>query len=295
MTADATSRFPRTAARPAPGHHASVVYADDDAWAGHLTAFVRTGLAEGARVWYCADTTAPEYVLRTLTDRDVDAASAVRRGQLTVTTADETYLTCRCFDPDAAITLWHDAVEAALAAGYRRLHTMGEMAWAARATAGADRLLEYELRTHHEVFDRLPLTTWCLYDRRLMPADDIAVLAGAHPTRIGAPLPDGSSAGLRAGPLTDRPGFRLSGSAGYESRRVTDSVAAALAASTADRVTLDLGDLRHLDMNTLVAFAGAAARRPSDTPLRVTGAPLSAERILGLFPELRTCLEVVGR
>ncbi|CAL9329685.1 MEDS domain-containing protein [Streptomyces sp. enrichment culture] len=296
MTADATSRLPGMAARTAPGHHASVVYADDDAWAGHLTAFVRTGLAEGARVWYFADTTAPEHVLRTLMDRDVDAVTAVRRGQLTVTTADETYLSGRCFDPDVLITLWHDAVGTALAAGYRRLHTIGEMAWAARGTAGADRLLEYELRVHHEVLDRLPLTAWCLYDRRLMPPDDLAVLAEAHPTRLGTALPAETPATcLRVGPLTDRPGFRLSGSAGYESRRVTASVAAALASSATDGVTLDLGGLRHLDTGTLVALADAAARRPSATPLHVTGAPLSAERILGLFPELRTALEVVAR
>jgi ABC-type transporter Mla MlaB component len=280
---------------PASGRHAGVVFSSDREWAGHLLAFVRAGLERGEQVQYFADTTDPDHVLRTLADGAVDTASAVRRGQLVVTTAAQTYLAGPRFDPDAMIGLWEDAVEAALARGHPGLRAIGEMSWCARQPAGADRLLEYELRIHQEVFERLPLTAWCFYDERLLSPGDLAVLADAHPTRLGAAVPADGGRGLRVAPTTDFPGFRLSGPAGYESRRVTASVAAALPGSRAAQVTLDLSDLQFMDVGTLTALARAAAERNSDTPVRLLDPPPSLKRMLELFPELGGALEVVGR
>ncbi|MEV5428027.1 MEDS domain-containing protein [Streptomyces sp. NPDC052701] len=280
---------------PASSRHASVVFSTDQEWAGHLVAFVRAGLEQGEQVQYFADTTDPDRVLRTLDDGDVDTASAVRRGQLIVTTAAQTYLAGPRFDPDAMIGLWEEAVETALARGHPGLRAIGEMSWCARETAGADRLLEYELRIHQEVFERLPLTAWCFYDDRLLPRDDLAVLVGAHPTRLGAAVPADGGTGLRVTPTTDFPGFRLSGPAGYESRRVTASVAAALPGSRAAQVTLDLSDLQFMDVDALTALARAAAGRNLDTPVRLLDPPPSLKRMLELFPELGSALEVVGR
>lgn len=277
---------------PAAGRHASVVFADDREWAGHLCAFVRGGLGQGEQVQYFADTTDPERVLRTLTEAGIDAEAAVGRGQLSVSTATQTYLAGTGFDPDAMIGLWHEAVETASARGYRGLRAIGEMSWGVRGIPGADRLLEYELRIHHEVFERLPLTAWCFYDRRLLPDDYVEVLAGAHLTSRGDPV-DGPA--LRVAPLTGRPGLLMSGSAGYDTRDIVTAAAAALRHASADRAELDLADLRHLDAASLAALAGAAACRPAGTPLRVRQAPPPLRRLLELFPELGSVVEVVGR
>ncbi|MEU0336731.1 MEDS domain-containing protein [Streptomyces sp. NPDC006193] len=275
--------------------HAAVVFSTDAEWADHLVAFVRAGFDRGEQVQYFADATDPGLVTRTLTDRGVDAALAVRRGRLVVTTAAETYLAGARFDPDAMIGLWEEAVEAAAAQGHRGLRAVGEMSWGARDIAGADRLLEYELRIHHEVFARLPLTAWCFYDRRLLPRDHLEVLAAAHRTCTGHAAGPGGGPPLTAAPLAGPAGFRLSGSAGYESRRVIASAAAALAASPAQQVTLDLSALDHLDVASLTGLAHAAARRPPGRPVRLLGAPPALHRMLELFPELGDGLEVTGR
>ncbi|MFF8633833.1 MEDS domain-containing protein [Streptomyces pilosus] len=279
----------------AADRHVAVEYSTDDEWAAHLVRFVRAGFDKGEQVQYFADATDPRLVIRTLAGRGVDADSAVRRGQLVVTTADETYLTGSRFDPDAMIGLWRRAVETAAGQGYRNLRVIGEMSWGTRHIAGAERLLEYELRIHHDVFEQLPLTAWCFYDRRLMASEALDVLADAHLTRKGAAPRSHDRSGLSVAPLAGRPGFRLSGSAGYESRRVVAAASAALAASTAEDVTLDLSCLDHLDIAAFTDIAHAARRRASGTPLRLVGAPPALNRMLELFPELGAGLQGAGQ
>ncbi|NEY33470.1 hypothetical protein GTU99_14920 [Streptomyces sp. PRKS01-65] len=277
---------------PAAHRHRDVVFSDDREWARHLCAFVRGGLDQGEQVQYFADTTDPEKVLRTLVDAGIDAVAAQSAGQLHVSTAARTYLTGAVFDPDAMIGLWHEAVEAAAGRGHRGLRAIGEMSWCVRDVAGADRLLEYELRIHDEVFDRLPLTAWCFYDRRLVPDARVNVLAGAHVTHQGSPVPEPV---LRVTPLADRPGFLLAGSAGHDTRDVVAAVAAALRGAGAPRLELDMSRLRHLDAASLAALAGAAAQRPPGAPVRLRVGPAPLRRLLELFPELGSAVEVVER
>ncbi|MFF9088557.1 MEDS domain-containing protein [Streptomyces sp. NPDC014991] len=279
----------------AADRHAAVAYSTDAEWADHLVSLVRAGFDQGEQVQYFADATAPDLVTRTLVGRGIDATSAVRRGQLIVTTAAETYLAGDRFAPDAMISLWRQAVQAAASQGYRRLRAIGEMSWGTRATAGTERLLEYELRIHHEVFEQLPLRAYCFYDRRLVPPDDLEVLAAAHLARSGSAACPGGEPALSVAPLAGPPGFRLSGSAGWENRRVTASAAAALSASPAEDVTLDLSALDHLDVAALSDIARAALRRPSDTPVRIVGAPPALQRMLELFPELGAGIATAGR
>lgn len=274
------------------GCHSSVVFSDDRQWARYLCGFVRSGLDRGEQVQYLADTTAPERVLRTLADAGIDAAAAVARGQLSVSVAAQTYLAGAGFDPDAMIGLWHDAVDAAFARGHRGLRVIGEMSWGARDAAGADRLLEYELRLHHEVFERLPLTAWCFYDRRLLPDAYVNVLAGAHLTHRGDPVAEPT---LHVAPLAGRVGFLMSGSAGYDTRDAVAAVAAAVRGTSAPRVELDLTTLRHLDAASLTVLADAAAGRPGGAGLYVRQPPPSLGRLLELFPVLGSVMEVVGR
>lgn len=277
----------------AAARHSSVVFADDQEWADHLCDFVRSGLEQGEQISYFADRTDPDRVLRTLIDAGIDAEAAARRGQLSVSTAMQTYLAGAAFDVEAMLGLWHDAVATTSARGYRGLRAIGEMSWVVRDVRGADRLLEYELRIHHEVFERLPLTAWCFYDGRLLSDDYINVLAGAHLThrgeRTGMPV-------LQVTPLADRRGLSMSGSAGYDTRDVVAAAAAAVRRAPAGRMELHLSNLHHLDSASLVAFAEAAAARPTGSPpLRVREAPPPLIRLLELFPELGAGVEVVER
>ncbi|MFH8336404.1 MEDS domain-containing protein [Streptomyces sp. AM6-12] len=279
----------------AADRHVAVEYSTDEEWLAHLVPFVRAGFDRGEQVQYFADSTDPRRVMRALAERGVDAGAAVRRGQLVVTTADETYLRGARFDPDAMFTVWRRAVEAAIGQGYGNLRVIGEMSWGVRRIAGAQRLLEYELRIHHEVFEQLPLTAWCFYDRRLLAPGALERLAGAHLTRTGAAPSSRARSGLAVVPLAGRPGFRLSGSAGYESRRVAASASAAVAASPSKDITLDLSGLDHLDIASLAEIAHAARRRPSGTPVRLVGVPPAFHRMLELFPELGAGLQEAGQ
>ncbi|MFF9690337.1 MEDS domain-containing protein [Streptomyces sp. NPDC014623] len=269
-----------------------MVFSDDRQWAEHLGAFVRRGLEKGEQVLYFADTTAPERVLRALTDAGIDAEGAVTRGQLSVSAAAQTYLAGSGFDPDEMIGLWFDAVRAASASGYRGLRAIGEMSWGARDIPGADRLLEYELRMHEEVSARLPLTAWCFYDRRLMRDEYVGVLASAHLTHRGEPHPGPA---LRVAPLVGRPGLQMSGSAGYDTRDAVAAAAAAVSGAADPRTELDLAALRHIDAASLALLADAAAGRSGGPPLKVRQAPSPVRRLLQLFPELDSVVEVVDR
>ncbi|MEU1123903.1 MEDS domain-containing protein [Streptomyces sp. NPDC005899] len=277
---------------PVEGCHSSVVFSDDRQWAGHLAAFVRSGLARGRRVQYFADTTDPERVLAALTDAGIDAAGAVARGQLSLSVATQTYLAGSGFDPDAMIGLWQEAVDEAGASGYPGVWAIGEMSWANRDVAGADRLLEYELRIHHEVFARLPLTAWCFYDRRLMSDACVDVLASAHLTHRGE---SHAAPALWLAPLADRPGLRMSGSAGYDTRDTVAAAAAVVSGAQTPRAELDLAAVRHLDAASLAVLTGGAAGRPDGPPLRIRQPPPSLRRLLQLFPEFDASVEVVDR
>jgi ABC-type transporter Mla MlaB component len=285
-----------TAAVPAPltpgtGHHSGVVFSDDRAWAGHLVPFVRAGLERGEQVRYFAATTDPGRVKGVLASAGVDAARAEAEGRLVVTTAERTCLSGPAFDPDAMMGLWRDALDAALAEGHRGLRAIGEMAWGASDVAGADRLLEYELRLHHEVFEPLPLTAWCFYDSRRVPARLLAELAGAHLHHRGDPA---AGPVLRLEPLPGRTGLRLTGSAGYDTREAVRTAAAVVTRSPGGDVELDLSGLRHLDISSLATLAEAARRR-RDGRLRLLHAPEPLRRLLGLFPELGAAVEIAGR
>ncbi|MGW0605534.1 MEDS domain-containing protein [Streptomyces sp. NPDC002640] len=276
---------------PAHGRHSGVVFSDDREWAGHLVTFVRAGLERGEQVQYFSDTTDTDRVMGALASAGVDAGRARAEGRLVVTTATRTYLSGPAFDPDAMMGLWRQAVDSALAEGHRGLRAIGEMAWGALGAKGADRLLEYELRLHHEVFEPLPLTAWCFYDRRRVPPELLAVLAGAHLDRRGGPAPCPT---LRLEPLGGRTGLRLSGSAGYDTRRTVRAAAAVVAGSPGGDVELDLSGLRHLDIAALVTLAEAARRRPAGR-LRLLHPPAPLRRLLGLFPELGAAVEIAER
>ncbi|MDH6227223.1 MEDS domain-containing protein [Streptomyces sp. MJP52] len=289
MAMTSTSAVPAPTA-PEPCGHVSVVYSDDREWAGRLVPFVRAGLERGEQVQYFADTTDPDRVMGTLASAGVDAGRAAAEGRLVVTTAARTYLSGPAFDPDAMMGLWHQAMDTALAEGHRGLRAIGEVAWGARDLPGADRLLEYELRLHHEVFEPLPLTAWCFYDRRRMPADRLAVLIGAHLNHLGGPVADPP---LRLAPLPGRTGLRLTGSAGYDTRYAMRSAAAVVSRSPGGDVELDLSGLRHLDVSSLAVLAEAARRRDRGG-LRLLRPPEPLRRLLGLFPELGAALEIAG-
>ncbi|MQS09549.1 MEDS domain-containing protein [Streptomyces alkaliphilus] len=287
-----------------PDNHLSAVFSDDAARDAHMVRFLRPAFERGERMEYFTEATPPETVLRVLEDHGLDATGARERGQLSVVAARDAYLSDGPFDPDRMVEQWHRSVREAERAGFGGLRAVGEMSWYGRGVPGSERLLEYELRIHREVFERLPsLAAMCLYDRRLMTDADVALLDGVHPEhrRIGKeriPPPT-----LRVVPLEGRAGVALGGEVNHSVRHVVAGVAAALACSDTpgtrgtpgeEVVELDLSELEHIDLDGTVRLVSAATREPGRR-LVVVDPPPCLLRLLDIFPELNAALEVVSR
>ncbi|GAG34605.1 unnamed protein product, partial [marine sediment metagenome] len=130
-----------------------------------LTPFVRHGLERAEKVLYIVDARGAETVLDYLRDDGLDPEPYLASGQLTILTADDTYLKQGVFDPDGMIALLQTETERALAEGYAALRVTGEMSWALRGLPGSERLIEYEAKLN-EFFPGSKCLAICQYDRR---------------------------------------------------------------------------------------------------------------------------------
>ncbi|MGK5447875.1 MEDS domain-containing protein [Streptomyces radiopugnans] len=284
---------------PGGGGHLCCAYAGEDEGERGAAVFVRNGPAGGQQVVYFSDTAAPEAVVERLGRAGIDAQAALDRRRLVVRRAEDSYLRWLPFAPGRMVAAWEQACAAALEAGCTGLHAVGETAWCARETPGADRVLEYELRLNAEVFTRLPLTALCLYDREAVPEDTTALLTAARTRRLDfrgrvAPATD-TDAGLPLGatPSEDRVGFRLRGDADLDTRAVLEKVLAALARLPGPVVHLDLSGAGFLDAAAVAELvAAAAAERGRGRRLVPHRPPYSLRRVAGMFPDECGTLEM---
>ncbi|MGH3327438.1 MAG: MEDS domain-containing protein [Streptomycetales bacterium] len=169
-----------------PGDHLCFCFDSDREQGDVVTAFVRDGIAAHHKVLYFADT-APERVLDTLLARDMDPVPHLDSGQLTVSSAEETYLQQVPFEPERMIDRLAVEADRAIEGGYRSLRVTGEMTWAARGFPGSDRVVEYESQVA-SVFASKPILAICQYDRRRFPAEQLAALQRVHPGMIADEL-----------------------------------------------------------------------------------------------------------
>jgi anti-anti-sigma regulatory factor len=112
--------------------------------------FVRAGLEHDDRVWYFADTNEPQYVLDTLRRAGINVDHALDHGQLTVFSAESSYLTELPFSPPRMLESVHGAVDDAVGtdgdgAPWLRLAGEGDYtSMAELARALADALAEHQ-------------------------------------------------------------------------------------------------------------------------------------------------------
>jgi hypothetical protein len=207
-----------------------------------LTDFVRAGLAAGDRVCCYTDAMPPDTVLDLLGDAGIPAGRTVAEGALVVRSTEETYLADLPFDPARMVAAMEDAVAQALADGYAGLRVSGDMGWATRQVAGADRLLEYESRVG-AVFADQPAAALCQYDRRLFDTGTTNSTTGLHTQRLVTTLDRPRTAAIT--PLADTQGLRLAGEFDMTART---SLQAALSGLTdVPEVHLELAELQFVD------------------------------------------------
>ncbi|MEU4623867.1 MEDS domain-containing protein [Actinoplanes sp. NPDC023801] len=265
-----------------PGDHACVVVDDDGSRLRSLATYVSAGLRDDERILYFGPD--HERLAADLVTAGVDAPGAIRRGQLEMVTAEESYLASGTFHPESAMAGWRVEAARARADGFRSLRAIGDMSWAARPRPGADRLAWYEANVNRVFAERQAMAI-CLYDRRLFSPSELQRMTWAHPAAVDRHTGADVEPALRFTRVAEPPGIRLQGEVDLANRQALRAVLENLAEDTAagDRpLIVDVSDLRFADSAAVRILLRAA----------VAGAPRM--RVAGCTPGMRRLLAFNG-
>ncbi|GIE30956.1 hypothetical protein Ait01nite_040010 [Actinoplanes italicus] len=265
-----------------PGDHACVVVDDDGSRLRSLATYISAGLRDDERILYFGPD--HEWLTVGLVTAGVDAPGAVRRGQLEMMTAEDSYLASGSFDPESTMEGWRVEAARARADGFRSLRAIGDMSWAVRSVPGADRLAWYEANVNRVFAERQAMAI-CLYDRRLFSPSELQRVTWAHPAAVDRDTAADVEPALRFARVAEPPGIRLHGEADLANRQALRAVLDNLAEDSAagDRpVVVDVSDLRFADTAAVRILLEAA----------VAGAPRM--RVAGCTPGLRRLLAFNG-
>ena len=166
-----------------PGDHLCCIYETEEEHRALLAPFLRHGLEHGQKVLYIVDAHTAEEVLAYLEEEGVHVRSYLDSGQLSVLTADESYMREGRFDPDGMIDLLRRETAQALSEGYSALRVTGEMTWALRGLPGSERLVEYEAKLNR-FFPGSRCVAVCQYDRRKFGPDLLLDVLTTHPVAV---------------------------------------------------------------------------------------------------------------
>lgn len=265
------------------GDHLCLAFADDAEQRRVMTTYILRGLERGERVVYFADQSTPDQVLDWLRGAGTDPTAALNSGQLTVTTADNSYLSTGPFDPDTMVATLHQEATDCLAAGYTGLRVSGEMGWGLRDIPGADRLGEYETKVN-DVFAGHRASAICQYDARLFDAPTLHSFAQRHPGTVAQP-PLHTSSALQLVPSlhNGQQSLRVTGDVDYHNAQALTS-ALEKALSWPGDLTIDMSDLEFIDLAGVRALARTAEQLPTGRKLHV----------VNLQPMLSEVIHVVG-
>jgi anti-anti-sigma factor len=266
--------------------HACLLYASDAERWDVAAAYVDAGLRAGERVIYVADEEEPGSVVAALTAAGANCARHRSAGQLQISRAislgDPT-----SFDPIRLTDRWRRLAEGAVDEGFRGLRAVVDGSWALRDGLGVDAVIEYE-RTVHRLFATHPISAICLYDERQWAGEAILRAAGAHPAILCGGwhhhLPSRAMDEL-ALELEQPACLRVGGTVDLGTvARFADALR--LACRAGRDLTLDLADLRFLDVRALGSLHAAARELAhGGHVLRLRNAPAEVRRVLELLRE----------
>jgi hypothetical protein len=129
-------------------HVCALFHTVDEAY-GILLPFIREGLEQGERAFHIVDPAQRLGHLERLTQGGIDAAGALRSGQLEVRAWEDAYLRGRRFDQDAMLALVEEVLDGGKARGFPLTRLVAQMEWALQDLPGVDGLLEYEIRLNY--------------------------------------------------------------------------------------------------------------------------------------------------
>lgn len=145
--------------------------------------FILKGLEQGDRCICVVYEETRDGLQGSLQDQGVDVEAALESGQLSILTAEETYLSPGYFNPEKMLEFYESALRTAIEEGYRVIRATGEMAWALEERPGVGQLVEYEAKLNR-MLATYPQVTLCLYNLTRFRGDTVMDVLKVHPVCI---------------------------------------------------------------------------------------------------------------
>ena len=283
------------AGRARHGDHLCCAFDSPDQQEELVIDFVRAGIEQDDRVWYFADVNEPQHVLDLLRAAGINVDRALHQGQLSVFSAESSYLTELPFSPERMLESVHGAVDEALEAGYNGIHFLGEMEWASRSVPGAERLEEWE-QLIADFYATRPAAGLCQFSRRVFEQARLRRLIDLHPKLARTPRISGDGLLRVTAVGTDgdgAPWLRLAGEGDHVSAAV---LTRALADAHAERqdVHIDASRLEFMDLSGARCLIDAAVQLGPQRRIVLHQPRRAVRRLFEILGERGQAVELVA-
>ncbi|GAA1404195.1 MEDS domain-containing protein [Catellatospora coxensis] len=249
-----------------PGDHACLTFTDPDERLDLVAEFVADGLHRGQRLICFTDALTPDELAEELAMREVAAAAAIGRGQLTLYTSQDAPAVNGGATAERMVALIAQERHQAARRGIPGLRVSADMCWAGRPSA-VDQLVAFEQQAA-SLFTDGRLTAICQYDRETFDSVTLAFATDAHHKTVAA-LAYHDTPLLRICRQHRPPGVRVAGEMDYTHLQPLQQ-ALTEALRLDDNIHLNLGKLRFIDVTAATAIVKAAATLPAGRRMLVS-------------------------
>jgi hypothetical protein len=165
------------------GSHLAFFYRNLDQLRAVTVPFMEGGLGQGDRCICVVCEESKEGLQGIWQGHGIDAKAALASGQLSMLSAEESYLAPGYFSPERKIESYEAALRTAIEKGYKAIRIIGEMSWALQERPGVERLMEYEAKVH-KMLIRYPQVAICAYNITRFRGDTVMDALRVHPVCI---------------------------------------------------------------------------------------------------------------
>jgi hypothetical protein len=165
------------------GSHIAFFYRNLDELRALTVPFMEKGLEQGDRCICVVCEDSKEGLQGICQGRGIDVKAVLASGQLSLLSAEESYLAPGYFSPQRMIEFYETALRNAIEEGYKVIRIVGETSWALQEKPGVERLMEYEARVH-KMLIRYPQVAICAYNITRFRGDTIMDALRVHPVCI---------------------------------------------------------------------------------------------------------------
>lgn len=170
------------------GDHICTLYGSPEEQLTAAVEYIAGGLSRGEQCLYVCGEHTPDELRAALRRAGVEVAAEEQRGALILATKHDAHLKGGSFSPDRMIGLLHEAVKAALDAGFSGLCAAGDMSWVLDEAPGTEQLAEYESRLN-EFYANHRALGLCQYNRKTVPPAMLDHCIATHKTiRMDGPV-----------------------------------------------------------------------------------------------------------